>query len=225
MLLDDAEDYYIWRLQVALNEDDITTIAGKKRVLNNLLPFIRRIPNLVERQDLIRRTAEALDINEEIISYEVRKSKNKDNNPVEYLEVKNIGYTDIEKSILYSMITDETSGRKICNEISAEEFVTSECREIFNAITQVLTTQEQFSIQKVMNLLSQEAKDIVSSLVLQEEKYSGENIQNCINRLKERMRMVKLKELQQLIAEKEKAGEKKELYHLLRLYHDLIGKR
>lgn len=243
-LLNQSQGFSDWRFKFVIKNDDTKTISGKKKALENLLSFIVKISNPIEKQDLIRRTAEVLGLNETIIIDELKAKKestlqqgmesriqgfNQINRNLklktgEYLSRKKEGPCEIEKSILYFLLTSDDIEEKerVLQQLLACEFNELIHQEIFCVFVELFNQQRELTPLMVIERLEQKAKDFVSSLIFQ-EKYKGEDVEECLKRLKEYVQKEKLKEIQQLIAEKGKRGEID--IPLLRQYNDLTGKR
>jgi len=240
-ILDQAQGFADWRFKFEIKNDDMRTILGKKKALENLLSFVVRVTNPIERQDLIRRTAEVLGLNETIIINELKTKKAQQgiNNRIqgfnqvkqnskldsgEYLRRENEGHSKVEKSILYFLLISDDLEEKerVFHQLSADEFSDPICREIFCVLVKLFNQQRELSLSMVMEHMEQKARDSVSSLIFQ-EKYNGEDIEECLKKLKRYTLSIKLKEIQQLIIEKEKNGEI--TTDLLRQYNELTGKR
>lgn len=244
-LLKQAQGFSDWRFKFAIKSDDIKTTQGKKKVLEHLLAFIVRVNNPIERQDLIRRTAEVLGLNEAIINNELKaltrtqQGTRKDslsgnlsqgynqtkNNLLadEYLRREGKGQRNVERSIIYFLLTNddlEEKERVFC-QLLPDEFNDPMCQEVFCVLVKLFNQHKEFSLLTVMECLEQKARDFASSLIFQ-EKYKGEDIEGCLKKLKWYALSIKLKEIQQLIAE-DKSGEVP--INLMQQYNELIGKR
>ncbi|MBU0701943.1 DNA primase [bacterium] len=264
-LLDQAQGFSDWRFKFAIKNDDMKTTPGKKKALEHLLAFIVRVNDPIERQDLIRRTAEVLGLNETIIINELKASTgrtsatlqtqqwvgrgntsgnlvqghNQIKNPAlagEYLRREDKGHREVEKSIIYFLLTNDDLEEKerVSCQLFPDEFSDPVCREVFCIFVKLFSQQrvspsgggstlsKGLSPSMIIEYLEQKARDFVSSLIFQ-EKYKGEDIEVCLKKLKGYAMSVKLKVIQQLIAEKEKNGEM--AIDLIQQYKELTGKR
>ncbi|MDI6781689.1 MAG: DNA primase [bacterium] len=227
-LLKQAQGFSDWRFNFAIKNDDIKTTSGKKRALEHLLPFIVRLNDPIERQELIRRTAGVLGLDELIINNELKatqtqqKTGRQTNNHLagEYLRREDRGRREVERAIIYFLLTSDDMEEKerVLNQVSSDEFNDSVCQEVFRVFRQ----QKELSLSVAMECLEQKARDFASSLIFQ-EKYKGEDIAGCLRKLKGYAMSIKLKEIQRLIAEKVKNGEI--ITDLMRQYNELTGKR
>ncbi|MFH1097529.1 MAG: DNA primase [Candidatus Desantisbacteria bacterium] len=237
-LLEQAQGFADWRFKFEIKNDDMRTIPGKKKALENLLSFIVRVTAPIERQDLIRRTAEVLGLNETIIMNELKakvtqhgvNTRVQESNQSsklkagEYLRRENEGHSKVEKSILYFLLISDDLEEKerVLHQLSPDEFSDPVCKEVFCVFVKLFRGKRESSPSMVIEQLEQKARDFVSSLIFQ-EKYNGEDIEECLKKLKGYTLSLKLKGIQQLIIEKEKNGEI--TTDLLRQYNELTGKR
>ncbi len=227
-LLKKAQGFSDWRFNFAIKNDDIRTTSGKKKALEHLLLFIARVHDPIEKQELIRRTAGVLGLDEAIIINELKATQTQqrierqthNHRADEYLRREDRGHKEVERAIIYFLLTndDMEEKEKILSQLLPDEFNDPLCQNVFRVFSQ----QKEFPLSIVMECLEQNARDLVSSLLFQ-EKYKGEDIAGCLKKLKGYAISARLKEIQRLIAEKERNGEI--AIDLMQQCKELIGKR
>ncbi len=237
-LLKQAQGASDWRFEFVIKNDDIKTTPGKKKALEHLLAFIGKVNDPIERQELIRRTTGVLGLNETIIINELKATERQTQQGIrrgnipdagnqiknhlasEYLSREDKGIREVERSILYFLLTNDNLEEKerVLSQLLTNEFNDPICQEVFC----VISRQKELSLSIIMECLEQEARNFVSNLIFQ-EKYKGENIVGCLEKLKGYTKSIRLKKIQRLIAEKDKNGEI--ITDLMRQYNELIGKR
>jgi DNA primase len=68
-----AVSLFDFRYEVASRGFDPAAIEGKKRIAANLLPYLAKVPNAIERNEYVKRLAERLNIRERDVAEELEK--------------------------------------------------------------------------------------------------------------------------------------------------------
>ncbi|MCI0421036.1 MAG: DNA primase, partial [Acidobacteria bacterium] len=75
-LLDEAPAYFDYLLQKSRKDNDLRTVEGKIQAVNQVLPYLARIANRMERVEQTRQVAEFFGFEESIIREELKKAAN-----------------------------------------------------------------------------------------------------------------------------------------------------
>ncbi len=70
-----AKSIFDFYFDTSLAKFDKTTLEGKKKIANTILPVIKKIPNKIEQSHWIHRLAEELQVREENVYEELRKTR------------------------------------------------------------------------------------------------------------------------------------------------------
>lgn len=218
--LQDAQDLldYCFNQYIA----NVNTTSGKIKAIEDIIPTISKISNPIQRQDFIKRVAEALDIDEEILLAEVKKGAKSTVSTAEYLIKQEEGVSLAEKGLIKFMLQDEPTALLISQQISPEDLSNIQCQEVFKAITNLLIKKKSITPDKIIDLIDDKAKNLITSLLLQKDfgVEKGVLINEYIKKIKENTLAKKKIEIQKAIAEL-KEEEVDRLLALQRQYQEL----
>lgn len=223
-VIDKAEDLLGYCFNQARRSADINTTTGKIKVLEELIPTILKITNPVQKQDFIKKVAETLRVDEEIIFAELKKRTGKQ--PVSaisaHLTKQEEGISLAEKGLIKFMLENEAVALQISQEIKPEDFSNPVYQKIFGVIIDLLIQKKSITPERIIDSIDDNAKNLITSILFQKEMDVGEKeriINDCIKKVKENILKKKMSEIQKIIAK----GEDDE--QLLRQYKELVGSR
>lgn len=200
-----ADDLLDYRLTQSLATVDINTTSGKIKALENIIPTISRISNPIQRQDFIKKVAETLRIEEEIILSELKKLRQKKPSisTSEYITRQEGGLALAEKGLIKFMLENEISALQISQEIKPEDFSNTQCQEIFKVIIDLLIQKKSITPERIIDLVDDSTKDLITSILLQKDFGIEKEkiIKDYIKKIKENIFNKRKLEIQKAIAE------------------------
>ena len=119
-LLDKAPLYFDHLLDRSRRDNDTKTVEGKVNAVNSLLPYLVRVPNRIERTELVKKVAEEFRIDESLIREELKSSASQQREPSgirrpsQRTELK-----QSEKYLLKAILEDELTAQTVVPELAA----------------------------------------------------------------------------------------------------------
>ncbi|MEW6608968.1 MAG: DNA primase [bacterium] len=217
--LQNAENLLDYQFKQHIATADINIAASKIKALENILPTISKITNLIQKRDFIKKVAEGLRIDEEIILSELKKGQKKA--PVstsEYITKQEEGVVLAEKGLIKSMLENEVWAKQISIELNPDDFSNTQCQQIIKIIVELLNQKKAISPPQIIDLVDEKAKDLITYLLLQKD-FGVEKeklINEYIKKIKENNLRKKKLEIQKAIAQLKEDNEE-----LLRQYQEL----
>jgi len=220
--LQNADDLLDYRLNQCLTAGNINTTLGKIKALEDIIPTILKISNPIQRQDFIKRVAETLRVEEEIILSELKKWQGKPSvSASEYVTKQEEGVVLAEKGLIKFMLENKVTALQILQEIKPEDFSNTQCKEICEVIVELLMQKKSITPERIIDLVDDKTKDLITCLVLQKD-FGVEKerlIKEYIKKIKENIFNKRKFEIQQAITKLEENDDK--LLDLQRQYQEL----
>jgi DNA primase len=220
--IQNAQGLLDYRFNQCIATADINTTSRKIKALEDITPTILKIKNPIQRQDFIKRVAEKLQIDEGILLSELKKGSKSLISTSEYVAKQEEGLSLAEKGLIKFMLQDEPTALLISQKISPEDLSNIQCQQIFKAITDLLVQKKSITPEKIIDLIDDDAKNLITSLLLQKD-FGVEKeilIKEYIKKIKENIFNKKKIEIQKKIAEL-KEEEVDKLLNLQRQYQEL----
>ncbi len=222
-VIDEAKDLLDYRFNQSRRGADINTTAGKIKVLEELIPTISRIVNPVQKQDFIKKVAETLRVDEEIIfaGLKKRSSQQPISSLTTHLTKQAEGISLAEKGLIKFMLENEAVALAISQEIKPEDFSNPECQDVFKVIIDLLVQKKSIAPDRIVDLVEGKTKDLITSLLLQKDFVidKEKSISGYIRKIKENVLNKRKFEIQQVIAKLKEDDDR--LLDLQRQYQDL----
>jgi len=177
-------------IEFAINEvikkHDISSVEGKVKIIEDATPILSKIENKIERDIYIQRVSNRLDIKEDTIVSQLRKTK-KTGGILQEKGVQSMDEDIVEKLLLKLMLLSNEVVHKIQEEAIIEEFVNKQYKEIGLLLLEEFNRQGRIDLGRVINCLEDEnSKSLISELSI--EKESIEDVQkilkDCINKIR-----------------------------------------
>ncbi|MEW6096794.1 MAG: DNA primase [bacterium] len=220
--LQKADDLLDYRFNQCITNANINTTDGKIKALEDIIPTILKISNPIQRQDFIKRIAETLQVNEEIILSELNKGQMKPSiSTSEYVTKQEGGLLLAEKGLIKFMLENEVIALQILQEINPEDFSNTQCKDICKVIVDLLMQKKSISPERIIDLVDDKGKDLITSLLLQKDFVIDKegSIKGYIKKIKENIFNKRKLEVQKAISELKEDDDK--LLDLQRQYQEL----
>jgi len=153
-----AVPLFDFRLEIACGHSDPLSTAGKIHIVTELVPFLARVPNAIERHAHVKRLSDRLDLREQDIETEISRWQEK---PVpgsgRATATPATGSTKpspawrAEKLILGGVLRHRTSAVSALLDLPAESFETPEARRLAERLRTLFEKGEAFSVSSLMD--------------------------------------------------------------------------
>lgn len=218
-------DFFDYKLKILNSLYDAQTIAGKSKIVHEMLSLISKLKSVVSRFEYIKKLSFSLDIKEEIliaeyrkISQDTRSSANYSKKPQSIYSNNHISLT--EKAVIKFMITNPGAAsfvKKYINDVdfssllakkAAEYFLNSNLKQNYNSL--------------VANITDNEISSFISSLMMDETiPLDKEFFRSSIIKLRQAKIKDTKRKLKEEIKEAEKRGDIKKAYALIAKYNKI----
>lgn len=165
-LLEDTKTEFEHKFELILQQNDISSVAGKVKAGQSAVELISRFPSSVERSIYIQKAADALELDGKMLLSDVEKLIKKNNRQAEkersqkiitasagYMDrvnpqyVKNPGAASAEEAIIGMLLLQPEHILKVCEPsvgLTADDFVTEFNRRVFEAVISHARKDESF---------------------------------------------------------------------------------
>jgi DNA primase len=211
-----AVPLFDFRLEIASRHADPSSTAGKIRIVAELVPFLARVPNAIERHAHVKRLADRLDLREQDIETEISRWQDK--------PAPGAGRTPAsappgaakaspawraEKLVLGGVLRHRTSAVSALMELPAESFETPEARKLAERLRSLFEKGEAFSVSSLMDEF-QDSPATLELLTMAEpdgkEEANEPALDESIDLLKKRRHKARMREIQrELVSAKDPA--------------------
>jgi len=235
-LLDASQDLVDYRYNLARKRFDISTIDGKIGVVNDLLPSLAKLEDLIRQRDWIKRLAHGLALDEAILVTELKRVKwegSISTGVMRLAEVKPIPEKRAEHDLLCLMLEESKVASQVQEELMAEDFTDPNCRRIVEAIFDLQSRNHKITPSKVMDHLKDPGlSQVISQLLMKRMEYPHKDkaTRELIKRIRDRKLRERYEELQKDIEDLLKEGkpvdpQKSNQYNKLTRYFKGSGER
>jgi len=198
-LLDKAPAYFDYLLQKSRQDNDLRSVEGKIQAVNQVLPYLAKISNRMERVEQTKRVAEFFGFEESIIREELKKTANpKQEKPEINRSQIRSKLTPSEKYLLQAILDNPKTAQEVIEQLSvSEDYLGQDSESIFRQAIAVFTQEgridpgrllerldndrdKDFVKQALFSELSFEVRDCLAELKKMRSKLVGSQLQNRI---------------------------------------------
>jgi len=201
-----AVHLFEFRIEVACRHADPRTETGKVRIVNELIPFLVRVPNAIERNFHVRRLAERLGLRESDIEEEVNRARAKpERGPVRpapaalEAKAKPSPAWRAERLLLGGVLSHRTSAVDALLGMPPGAFDGVEARKLAGRLRELFEKGEAFSVSSLMDEF-QDSPGVLDLLTLAEPEEGSASadaaIRDAVRMLAGRRKKARLREIQ-----------------------------
>ena len=131
--LERAPSYFDYLLQKSRQDNDLKSVDGKIQAVNQVLPYLTKISNRMERVEQTKRVAEFFGFEESIIREELKKAARPKQEPpaISRSQIRS-KLTPSEKYLLKAIMDNPKTAQEVIEQLSAsEDYVGLESESIF----------------------------------------------------------------------------------------------
>jgi len=203
-----------------------SSIDDKVEKAGEMLGYIARLPSGIERDHYLKRTAEALDLDEGVLRQEMpRQGKG----PVHHETEKTAPAASrghkpkAEEILIHLMLKDEMIARSLRERIKPQDFTDPLYRRAAARIFEVLDSHGTFTVNALLAEGDEELNRIISHYSVLEMVYDNpeKSCQDCVELIKQHDPEKKMKQIIRAIKEAELRGDSAELLRLIEEQSDL----
>jgi DNA primase len=221
--LSKAKDFFEYKLELTIQEVDLSSIEGKRKVVEEILPVLIKASTPIQRHMYIKKMAEVLEIDERVVREEVKvglKGRTSLVDIKEYVRSSEDTLYKWERELIGLLLKDKSLLKEIWREVLEVVFTDPVNKRIISLIKELIRGEREVETSKLIDFLDDEAKGVVSGLLLKE--YPSEDsfsfARACLRKLKEHNLICRIQDLQRKIPE----TRDEELREILSQYQNLI---
>jgi DNA primase len=164
-LLEQAAPYFDYLLKKARNENDLRTVEGRIRAVNQVLPYLALISNRLERLEQTKEVAESFGVEETIIREELKKATNSKQDKLAIdrtrLQAK---LTPSEKYLIKAILGNDQTAREVIQQLSvSEDYRGLESEGIFREAIAIFREEDKLDPARLLDRLNNDRdKDFVN---------------------------------------------------------------
>lgn len=180
--------------------------AGKQQVVNEIIPYLLKMPNRIERAEYVSRVASRLRIHESLILLEMRKRARPGRQQLQLnSKPAEQSPTQAETYLLHAVFQDRTQ-ESLLSSLEAELFDGLPCNEIFGKVFELRKRCKEISVFSLREQLSGESLELFDRLTLRalDKPVSKELIIHSIRALKDLQLERLSRQIQEEIVREEK---------------------
>ncbi|MBI4335403.1 MAG: DNA primase [Candidatus Omnitrophica bacterium] len=227
-----AKSLFDYKMSVLVSRHDSSSVEGKAKIVEEMLPTLSRIPNAVLKSGYIKKLTDALSIDEEAVRQELKKIKpgysarrdiEGDKRPEEGAFNKKCRQSE---KVLAGLLIDDASFIKLAKEnLGLEDFSEPDIRTVISVLYEMDSDSKTLTPGKLINCLKdKEAHKLVPGLVdcVEEIVDRERTLMDCILRIKQDNLKEKLNRLQVEIALAQDASDEDKITKLISECNSLL---
>lgn len=182
---------------------DLNSLEERLSGLNDILPFVAKIENCVERTEYVTKIAEIFRVSDRSLQEELRKAVSKNKKiTVVASNVKPVAkkrsFDWSERNLIRLMILDPGCIERIKAKISSSCFVNTELKEIAEILFCLIIQKDQLSPQKIVELFpSANKREIITELLIETIEFDNPNVvlEDCVKAILKKAKAGEVKNL------------------------------
>ncbi len=218
-------------LEQVVKSGSFPSIDDKVRRAEEMLGFIAKIPSGIERDHYLKKTAEALDLDEAVLRQEIlnrpRRSSPTPGGGKGSAPVPALGHRPkAEEILIHLMLKDEGIARSLKQQIQPQDFTDPLFQRVVQRIFEALNACERLDTRALLRNGDEELNNLILHYSVLETEYDDpqKHCQDCVDVIKQKDPEKKMKHLLKSI---EEAAAKEDWTEYRRLLEEqnLLGKR
>jgi DNA primase len=202
-LLDKAPAYFDYLLQKSCQDNDLRSVEGKIQAVNQVLPYLAKISNRMERVEQTKRVAEFFGFEESIIREELKKTVNpKQEKPEINRSQIRSKLTTSEKYLLKAILDNPKAAQEATEQLSASgDHLGLDSESIFRQAIVIFKQEGRIDPGHLLERLDNDRdKDFVNQALFSELNFE---VSDCLAELKKMRSRLEGSQLQKQIKEAE----------------------
>ncbi len=193
------------------------SIDEKVEMASEMLGVIARIPSGIERDYYLKKTAEALDVNETLLRQEMTKQAKPRQQAGSASSRPRQQRPRAEEILIHLMLRDENAARSLRGDIAPEEFTDPLYRRAAEKIFSLLDSSGRLDVKALLNDDDEELSGLITHYSTLDIDYSDpqKHCEDCVSVIKQQNYEKKIKTLTRAINEAAARGDWAEHHKLL----------
>ncbi|HEU0005553.1 MAG TPA: DnaB-like helicase N-terminal domain-containing protein, partial [Terriglobia bacterium] len=190
-------------LQKSRQDNDLRSVEGKIQAVNQVLPYLAKISNRMERVEQTKHVAEFFGFEESIIREELKKTANpKQEKPEINRSQIRSKLTPSEKYLLKAILDNPKTAQEVIEQLSAsEDYLGLDSESIFRQAIAIFTQEGRIDPGRLLERLDNDRdRDFVNQALFSELRFE---VADCLAELKKRKSKAEGSQLQKQIKEAE----------------------
>jgi DNA primase len=182
---------------------------GKRQVVGEIIPYLIKVPDRIERSEYVSKVAARLKLKEELLILEMRRYA-RPKGRVGELQGPSIQLqTTISENVILAAVLEKGSQENVLSQILPELFEGLATERIFELIFEFRNQNREISVVSLRESLPPEDADLIERVALEEDvdRLSQEAIEASIHALREMQIDRVSQEIQEAIVQEERNGE------------------
>jgi len=203
-LLDKAPSYFDYLLQKSRQVNDLKSVEGKIQAVNQVLPYLAKTSNRLERVELTKRVAEFFGFDESIIREELKKTANlRQERPEIHRSQIRSKLTPSERYLLKAILDNPSAAREVIQQLSAsEDYVGLDSESIFRQAIAIFREEGRIDPGHLLARLDNDRdKDFVNQALFSELDMGQAT--RCLEGLRRQKAKLEIDQLQKEIRQAE----------------------
>jgi DNA primase len=191
-----------------------------------MLGFIAKLPSGIEQDHYLKKTAEALNVDEATLRNDMARQRTAHAGPRERTAAGATAYKAqrprAEEMLIHLMLRDDSVARSLMGQLTAEDFTDSLLRRIAKRIFDLLEHDSKLDIRAMQVEGDEELNRLISHYSVRELEWEGEselsqkeetrnqNIRDCVSLIKQHDPEKKIKAIEKAMKEAEEKGDLEE---------------
>ena len=219
-LIGEKKDFFAFKLDLLKSSLDVKTIDGKTKIVTAMLGTLAKLNNEVERYEYIKKLADSVEVREEILIAEFKKTAPQKSRfmkaPV--AGPKSEEMTITEKAILRFLLEGKAVPA-IRKNVAESDFTSALAKRLIAAAFKLYDEGKDLSGSKILNLLDEKTAAAACAVLIEDDSLlDKELLKSSILKLRKN-RLINLKEkLKTDIQEAESQGDQTRLKELINAY-------
>jgi DNA primase len=203
----------------------VATIDEKVEKAREMLEFIAKLASGIERDYYLKKTAEALDLDEAVLRQEMPKlAKHATTPAAAKTTVLPRGHRPkAEEILVHLMLKDEGIARSLQKQLKPQDFSDPLLQRTVQRIFEVLSAGGNLNVRALLSEGDEELNSLISHYTVLEADYEDlqKHCQDCVELIKQRDPAKKMNLLWRAIKEAETRGDTNEVTRLIREQNEL----
>ena len=150
-----------YRLEQSISLADLNTVQGKVFVVNEILPLIARIKNIVEQKSEVHRLAQRLNLNEETILSQLEKIADKGfrkkvSQSIQEETTSENGFIKAQHNLVQLFLNDPGLYQQCQAQVTPEDITDTDLKNIMAAMAELSKKQPVFTPSEIIDYLQNE---------------------------------------------------------------------
>ncbi len=238
-----AYDFLGFKIKLSKTKWDISSVNGKASAINDILISATKIPNILKRELTIKRIAEEMSLEENVLRNHLMHFQSKQKKsatikgfsqePSTVNKLKANAYSTIEYTLLGIMVLRNDLIKKIELELGFNSFNNLALRNIAISISEIYAQNGQVELKDIYSFVESEElvenlasiisrqKSLEKSLITDQTDNCGKIVSDCIRYIRKREKREALHQVKKNVFDaNNEAGQEKTVNTLLTQFHE-----